>query len=128
MSRVWKEVTKDTEIVHAMPVSGAAGAGRYLGKYLDKTFASEGRYAELGMARRWSTSKWPGSGTLSLKNKEWDLIMHIPGHYSEVERSNMPELLAREGHDIAIAAAQLRGIKASQSTVRRLLSVDEDDH
>ncbi len=47
-------------MVHAIPVTGANGAGGYMCKYMGKEF--DGKRAEaLGMARRWSNSgNWPG--------------------------------------------------------------------
>ena len=38
-ARAWVTVTLDSFIVHATPVWGAEGAGGYMGKYLQKTFA-----------------------------------------------------------------------------------------
>ena len=96
-SREWKEVTGDSWIVHAVPVTGAAGAGAYMAKYLAKEFDAE-RGKELGMRRRYSTSRgWPGSGKLKLAASDWDLIMCIPGHKTEGEFTNDPALVERVG-------------------------------
>ncbi len=60
LGRVWKDVQDgESWIVHVVPVSSARGAGKYLGKYLDKEFDGD-RMKYLGMARRWSvTRNWP---------------------------------------------------------------------
>ncbi len=74
-SRTWFAVTGDSYVVHTTPVSNGLGAGNYMAKYLSKTFGSEARLKELGMSRRWSSSRgWPGSGQLRLDpsvNGEW---------------------------------------------------------
>ncbi len=59
MSREWYAVTKDSWMVHTVPVTSSKGAGGYLAKYMRKEFDGE-RAELLGMSRRWSTSKgWP---------------------------------------------------------------------
>lgn len=71
LSRAWALVTGDSFIVHTVPVVGAEGAGSYMAKYLGKTFGSEQRMKELGMKRRWSSSRgWPGNGRMRLKPTE----------------------------------------------------------
>jgi len=66
MSRVWYGIT-GAWIVHAVPVTGAPGAGAYLGKYMRKQlYTSELRAA--GFKRSWSTSRgWPGNGRMRLR-------------------------------------------------------------
>ena len=67
-ARAWVTVTMDSFVVHATPVWGPDGAGGYMGKYMQKTFAWEGRAEILGMERRWSSSLgWPGNSLLELK-------------------------------------------------------------
>ncbi len=46
-----------------------------MAKYLGKTFGQEDRAKELGMKRRWSSSRgWPGAGRMQLEpslTKDW---------------------------------------------------------
>ena len=66
--RAWYEVMGDSWNVHANPVEGGKDPGEYMAKYLRKTFGMEGRAKELGMARRWSSSRgWPGRGRMRLE-------------------------------------------------------------
>ena len=71
LARPWYELTGDSDIVHAIPVVGAEGAGGYMAKYLEKTFGMEDRLKAVGMSRRWSSNRgWPGAGRLRLKQTE----------------------------------------------------------
>ena len=68
LSRVWKEVTGDSYIVHSVPVISARRAGAYLGKYMATDFEHRVAMEKLGFKRRWSTSAgWPGNGRLRLR-------------------------------------------------------------
>ena len=72
-SRAWYAITGDSWLVHATPVYEGRGPGAYMGKYLDKTFGNEERAKELGMKRRWSSSRgWPGRGRLRMAPTEED--------------------------------------------------------
>lgn len=120
LGRHWKEVTGDSYIVHVVPVMAGAGAGRYMAKYLGKTFGAESRLAAVGTTRRWSTSRgFPGL-RYGLKNKDWSLIIHIPGHQGAVEAGN-PDLLERSGNDIVTAVMERR-----KRNYRNLRSVKYD--
>lgn len=68
LARVWYAVTKDSWMVHVMPVLGAAGAAAYLGKYMVKNMMYRKDLEDAGFTRRWSSSRgWPGSGRVRLK-------------------------------------------------------------
>lgn len=122
-SRLWYEVTKDSYLVHAMPTKSAAGAARYLAKYLTKTFGEENRWQKLGMQRRFSTSKWPGSGQLKLKYSDWTLIMHGARHGPE-ETATDAYLLERTGTDVALALKERRVRKSQRGEIRRLICAE----
>lgn len=68
ISRVWWSITGDSYVVDARLVEGGRDPGDYMAKYLTKGFGQERRMKELGMARRWSSSRgWPGSGRMRLE-------------------------------------------------------------
>jgi len=75
-SRAWYGLTGDSWVVHAKAVFNGPGAGNYMAKYLRKTFGQEDRAKELGMKRRWSSSRgWPGAGRMRLEpslTKDWN--------------------------------------------------------
>lgn len=57
---IWRLVTKDSFIVHVVPVTGAEGAGAYLAKYLAKDMDKRDQLLWLGFTRRYSRSRgWP---------------------------------------------------------------------
>ncbi len=98
----WRKLTGDSRIVHANPVSEAAKAASYLCKYLDKDFDGT-RAANLGMARRWSSSRgWPGRGRLRLLQTErgWDRVSFANGHLTATLLGGSDSLTARNGNDL----------------------------
>ena len=122
-ARPWKEVTGDSYMVFATEVVGAAGAGGYMGKYLDKTFGMEDRLRAVGMQRRWSSSRgWPGSGRLRLAQSSrgggtlrvdgtesgWSHREYLEGHLSEEVMGGPEWLMEREGNSVAVALAKKR--------------------
>ncbi len=123
MARAWYQVTGDSYITHVVPTIEGAGAGGYMAKYLTKTFGMEGRLKTLGMTRRWSTSKGFPRWDLRLKNEDWSLVMHIPGHTSAEERGT-PELLERKGSDIVLEVAKSRKRKMPPN-VRRIHAAND---
>ncbi len=102
-ARQWYIVTGDSYIVHAMPVVGAVRAGAYMAKYMGKEFDGT-RAEELGMARRWSSSRgWPGNGRLRLAQTEkggWDRHQFAPGHWPDDVVGGPEDLLQRTGDDL----------------------------
>lgn len=107
LSRAWRDVTKDSWLVHTVPVMEGPGAGGYMAKYLTKTFGIESRMEVLGMSRRWSTSRGFPKWDLCLKNKEWLLVMHHAG-FSSADEYGTPELLEREGTDVVKMISERR--------------------
>ena len=134
LSRVWWEVTKDSYIVHTVPVITAYGAGGYMAKYMSKQF-DEKRAATLGMERRWSTSRgWPGNGHLRLKQLEWHSTLFRPGYVPpEVlgqynmygEKSELNYLMERTGAPVMIEQAERRSKRASLRKIEGLLDVQD---
>jgi len=105
-AREWFAVTGDAYIVHATEVVGAEGAGAYMAKYLQKEFDGA-RAEELGMARRWSSSRgWPGSGRLRLAQTEkggWRRTAWAPHHVGEDIAGGPADLMERTGDDLTRA-------------------------
>ncbi len=112
LARQWLDVTKDSRIVHAVPVIGASGAGSYMAKYLLKGFGEERHLQALGMQRRWSSGRgWPGSGKLCLSQTlrgGWRRVEWRAGHVPEEKIGGPKYLLERSGSDIAVALAEKR--------------------
>ncbi len=103
IARHWQGVTGDSYIVLGTPVTGAVGAGSYMGKYLGKEF--DGARAEvLGMARRWSNSRgWPGRGRRHLRqtdNGGWDRHSFRWGHWDDDLVGGPVDLLERTGDEL----------------------------
>lgn len=100
---MWQQVTGDTYIVHGTPVFGPETAGFYMAKYMGKEFDGE-RAAQLGMARRWSSSRgWPGSGRLRLRYTErstWLRTSWAPHHVGEDLVGGPADLLVRSGDNL----------------------------
>lgn len=106
-ARQWLEVTNDSWIIHAMPVSSALGAGHYLAKYISKTLGRDNRSVVSGMRRRWSSSRgWPGSGRLRLARSEsaggrgWDSVSFGYGFLAPSLAGGPEDLLVRSGLSI----------------------------
>lgn len=100
---LWQEVTGDSYIVHATPVGGAEEAGGYMSKYMEKEF-DRGRARELGMGRRWSSSRgWPGNGRRRLLQTEsagWARTSWAAHHVDEDLLGGPEDLLERTGNDL----------------------------
>ncbi len=134
LSRVWYAVTGDSYIVHAMPVSGAAGAASYLAKYLAKThFDSQERLDALGMSRRWSTSRnWPGDKRLRLKRTDeggWFQKAFTYGRMAPAEQQYDAKSLAlRNGTPVQLArVAKREKMRAVRQLERLVTNVHQDD-
>lgn len=126
-ARPWYEVTGDSYIVHTLQASAGEGAGRYMGKYLQKTFGMEGRLKALGMDRRWSSSKgWPGGGRMRLATKDWDLIVALPGHKTARELGSSEEILQREGEELTAQLGAKRHHRRNVEYLRRHADVAND--
>jgi len=124
--RLWKLVTGDSYIVHATAVTGAEGAGAYMAKYLVKEFDGE-RAKELGMARRWSSSRgWAGNGRRRLRQTEsagWARHNWSPHHVGEDLLGGPEDLLVRTGNDIT---KRRDAEQARKRLERKVLSFVED--
>ncbi len=86
-AREWSVVQGgESYIVHATGVRSARGAGAYLAKYMRKEFDSD-RAEELGMVRRWSTSRaWPREPRVRLEPRGgWKRSWFSPGHVERLE-------------------------------------------
>ena len=83
ISRMWLDSTRDSPIVYATMVHAPKGLGRYLGKYLTKTFTGELDAAELGFGRRWSVSRnWPRVPQMQLQgsvDSSWTEVRFASG-------------------------------------------------
>ncbi len=112
ISREWYAVTGDSFMVHGIPVTGAAGAGGYMAKYMGKEFDGE-RAEVLGMQRRWSTShKWPGTGRVRLKQsgrpEGWRRKSFRYGQVGSDIEGGPADLLERQGDSLDKALARKR--------------------
>ena len=128
IARPWYQVTGNSYIVHGVAVSSSEGAGQYMAKYLAKTFSQAERMAELGVNRRWSTSRgWPGNGKLELAQKAWVSHRFELGHL-DVSRlgASSDRVLERVG-DLRREEAQNKATKEQKvKKIRRLVHVDTD--
>lgn len=127
-ARSWRVVTKDSWIVHTVPVTGAAGASSYMAKYLTKSFGTEARLASVGMSRRWSSSRgWPGSVGLKLAQTDrqgWiaQEFHYGRNHFGLVDESEY--LKERAGSDLMLALADRRNGKRVVRTLERIINHD----
>ena len=121
VARSWLKVTRDSLIVHTMPVLSARKAGAYMAKYLGKEF-DNARAEALGMARRWSSSRgWPGSGRLHLAQTDkggWDRTTYRDGHVETDIVGGPEDLLERSGDDLTKALAER---SAADRFIRKLV-------
>lgn len=124
-SRVWKEVTGDSYIVHVQAVTSPKGMGNYLAKYMMKEFGVA-RAAPME-SRRWSSSRgWPGRGRLRLRNtvrKLWAVTNFQGGRAEEWELGGPEELRVRSGPQWAIDFMAKASRVATMNRLRRV--VDE---
>ncbi len=122
LSREWYAVTGDSWMVHAIPVTGAKGAGGYLAKYMRKEFDGE-RAAALGMSRRWSTSVgWPGGARRRLRQSEmpegWRRRSFRYGHVESDIEGGPDDVAARSGSEADLAADSQRAAKRVVTAIR----------
>jgi len=120
ISREWEELTGDSRIVHANWVTSAQKGANYLAKYVGKEFDAP-RAAELGMARRWSSSRtWPGTGRLRLLQTErgWDRVRFSEGHIPEAYTGGPDSLTERNGNSLTDRIAE-RGARVRLETLIR---------
>ena len=136
-SREWKAITKgESYIWFAIPVAGAAKAGSYMAKYLDKAFDGK-RAGELGMKRRWSYSKgWPGGGRLRLAMSKdaggpgWRWTQFYKGvdkDYDVESGPNDPELMERHGEDMTLALSEKHVRRTRARKVLNVANVREEN-
>ena len=122
-SRIWKEVTGDSYIVHAMGVVSPAGVGSYLAKYMMKDFG--GRHVDPMRARRWSSSRgWPGRGRLRLRKtvrKEWVVVNFQSGAPREGDLFGDEEDLVRSGPRWLVDMMAKWERKAAMTSFRRFM-------
>lgn len=130
-SRVWKEVTRDSYIVHAQGVVSPKGMGTYLAKYMMKDFGMD-RVAAM-QSRRWANSRgWPGRGRLRLRNtvrKLWAVHDFTPGHAEEweLEGGDDADLRVRSGPAWAIEYMAKAKREAVMNGLRRMIDVYQID-
>lgn len=118
LSRAWWSVTGDSWIVDASTIYSPAKAAEYLAKYTSKEF-DKSRAKELGMERRWSTSRgWPGSGRLHLAYSNWEMINVSPGERATETATDL-ELLKREGPPALLEIAEKWAKTAKQRKLIR---------
>ncbi len=117
-ARTWEAITKDSYIVHTREVHGEKHAGRYMAKYMRKTFKAP------VFTRRWATSHgWPGGGRLRLKQTDeegWSRKEFWYGHYPEVR--NPKDLVERAGPEWALKRMKAKDIKRMQKEIIRRLT------
>ena len=124
LARPWQQVTRDSYIVHVERVGTPGDAGRYMGKYLTKTFGMESRMSMLGMSRRWSSSRgWPGGGRMRLRIKDWDLIQSLPGHRT-LEELGSEAGLEREGEDLTRAFVERSRRRRFLAAAKEIVKID----
>jgi len=120
-ARAWKAIT-GSYIVHAIEVSGAKGAGRYMGKYLHKTFLDP------VFTRRWATSHgWPGAGKLQLKQTMeggWEKREFWYGKFEHGAHYSSRELEERGGPQWALDRLEARNKKRMMREIVRRLKND----
>ncbi len=126
-SREWLGLTGDSFMWFAVPVTNAATAGSYLSKYFAKDFDNE-RRKELGMSRRWSTSRgWPGNGRVRLVVPEggWSHIRKWPRSrfldYGGNLNPHEGDLLERTGGERMLALTKRSAERAKVTEVKRRL-------
>lgn len=129
VSRYWKEIVPDTEIVHAVPVTGEESAGKYLSKYMASTFTDRKVLERLGFKRRWSSSRgWPGGGRIRLAMSKgaggpgWDML--IPGNWPVEQEGGDEDLLERSGELITLEKSAKRKERFMKKEAERYVDPD----
>lgn len=96
---MWHEVTGDSYITQVVPITGAAGAAAYLGKYIGKTMYEFEVLECLGFGRRWSKSNnWPGCKRVRLRGtveKKWLRHAWTPGVLDATDKKDSEERNSR---------------------------------
>lgn len=125
-SRQWLDITGDSFMCFATEVTGGAGAGGYMGKYLDKGFTLE-RWP----GRRYTSSRdWPGGGRLMLartKGEGWAWMRRwSAGSFTSTEDLNPREsdLLARVGTDLMVKITERESRKKAVKFFKGVLGYD----
>lgn len=127
MSRVWKEITGDSFIIHTTPVLGAKGAAAYLSKYMAKGLDDRSKLESLGFLRRWSRSRnWPTGDpphfALTDSGGWLRVAWHLPTD-SLRARAALPNNLRRVGDDLVLAIMEKRKLAALEANVRSKVHV-----
>ncbi len=124
-ARHWLAVTRDSYIVHGVPVVGAEGAASYMAKYLVKGFMRADRQELSGMLRRWSSSRgWPGNSDLHLAQTDgagWEERLFRPGRVEEEFLGGPEDLMERSGEDLVKAMREKKTLKAAVVNMERKL-------
>ena len=126
LSAMWREVTGDSWVVHAVPVLGRRGAGSYLAKYMAKDHVQREALIEAGFNRRWSTSRgWPGGGRIRLAQSNsaggpgWDRVDMIPGKIGRYVPADETGLDRKVGPPALAAYFERLGREAAVSYIMR---------
>ena len=126
-ARHWWAITGDSWIVHGTPVYGAEGAASYMAKYLTKGFLREDREEQLGMVRRWSSSRgWPGSSNLHLRQTDeggWEERLFRPGRVEERFVGGPEDLMERVGDNLTLARSKKNVDRRNIKEMERMLTV-----
>lgn len=128
IAREWYVVTGDSYMVHTTLVTSGKGAAGYMAKYLVKQWDVEDRYANVGMERRWSSSRgWPGSGRLRLAytdNRGWANKMFVYGHAEEGSLGGPEDLTERSGTNLSLEMAKKRQVRSAAKQIVRMAKYD----
>lgn len=126
-AREWREITNDSFMCFATPVTDPEGAGSYMGKYMSKQFLEEHREG-----RRFSTSRdWPGGKRMRLRVTEeegWAYIRRWGAAWftstddlNAVEKEREPWLLDRVGDDLTKHILMRNSKRAAERQFRKVL-------
>ncbi len=133
LSRLWWDITGESFIVHATPVISARGAAAYVSKYIAKTMYNRQAFLDLGISRRWSSSRgYPGAGRLRLAQTDrggW--VSHEYQHGPLILAWTDPEwldtpLLERNGNDLRLRLTAKNTLKSTVNKLKGMVSVYAD--
>lgn len=113
---IWRLVTRDSFVVHVVPVTSAPGAGAYLAKYLAKNMEDRDKLLWLGFKKRYSRSGgWPKleyhlKGVLDKTHETWYTgpDKKVAKAYLEAAKTNSGMELAGDVVSMEMLAAHKR--------------------